>query len=325
VVAAGAVLLLAAPAFAVPTLTKSKIRLTKKGEVRLSARGTLHESDWGSPEEILIRVGSHEATLPIASFKTTRNGRKLRYRGEKAAVVRKAVVDLDRGKLLLKCRSTTAEDYADPLPLALDLAVHWMFDLPVDPERKVSKFKGELPGATETAADAIFAGGGTGERVPLVLTVWDDSSRPVDLLVEYSTDGGGTWSATTQRQGEDPPMDVPSAPQGHQVGYTWEAYEDLGCGTFPGVIVRAMPVDPKGSGDWSEPFDIVTYGEAEVGELASDIYADLRVDGSLDEIAVVDARSAAEFDLGHIPGAVHVQYDGFPKDRRIVFYCYGTS
>ena len=94
-------------------------------------------------------------------------------------------------------------------------------------------------------------------------------------------------------------------------------------------------VDPAGGGGASDPFDLTTYGEAEVGDLASDIYADMSPDGTLDSLTLIDARTAAYFSGGHIPGALNVLYDDLlaegadatpsPKDRFVVFYCYGGT
>ncbi|MHC4473496.1 MAG: rhodanese-like domain-containing protein [Planctomycetota bacterium] len=333
--AAGILLLLAAPALAAPVVTKAKIRLTRKGDVRLSVRGTLAEIDWGSPQQVVVRAGSHSEILSIDSFSSSRKGRKLRYRGERTAVVKKAVFDLVRGRFLLKCRSSTAGDYANPLPLSVELPLRWDFDLPIDPEKKTTRFRGEVPGTSETQASALVAQLPNGTQVVLVVTAWDDRSREMDVVVEYSVDGGASWKPATQTAGEEPPSGIAATPEGTEVGYTWEAYEDLGCGLFPGALVRATPVEPAGSAGASAPFELLTYGESEVVSLAADLYADLRVDGILDDTGVIDARSAANFDVGRIPGAIHVLLetilaDGadaipFPKDRRIVFYCYGGT
>ena len=184
--------------------------------------------------------------------------------------------------------------------------------------------------------------GGTpmsGEVIPLTFIVKDDRARAVDLAVEYSTDGGDTWSAATQRPGDAPPLGIPATPDGVQLSFFWRMSDDLGCGWFEDVRVRAAPTNHKGHAEPGTLGGLPAYGEVLVEDLAPELLADI-ADGTLDGFGLLDVRTDELFEIGHIPGALNVPAGDIPdvdvtpgapdpipfaKDRKLILYCDGAT
>lgn len=76
----------------------------------------------------------------------------------------------------------------------------------------------------------------------------DSTSDPVDIAVEYSTDGGTTFFLTTLVATDDglifgnAILDQSSNPGGYNHWFEWDSLTDLGAGTF-NVILRITPCD----------------------------------------------------------------------------------
>jgi hypothetical protein len=188
-------------------------------------------------------------------------------------------------------------------------------------------------GKNKLLATATVAQDPNGTQVVLVVKVTDPQSRAVDVTVNYSLNDGATWAPATQRAGEPPLQDVAATPEGAEFVFTWEAFQDLGCGWYPAVVFRALPVSPLGRTEVSDPFEVIAYGEPDGADLATDVFTDLAPDGTLDDLVIIDTRPASQYAMGFVPGAIWLLYEDlvaqgsaalpYPPDTRIVFYCYG--
>jgi len=75
--------------------------------------------------------------------------------------------------------------------------------------------------------------------VDIDYTLADAESDLLGLLALYSADGGSTWGQMTLTAG-----DTSNIASGNYSGQlTWNSYEDLGYGTFPGVMAKLVPHD----------------------------------------------------------------------------------
>jgi hypothetical protein len=75
-------------------------------------------------------------------------------------------------------------------------------------------------------------------RVRIDYTVRDDSSRPVDVIPEYSLDGQ-TWSEMSQGDGDSGKDDLVTSPTGNSYFFLWDAFVDLD-GDFDNVDIRVV-------------------------------------------------------------------------------------
>lgn len=75
-------------------------------------------------------------------------------------------------------------------------------------------------------------------RVRLDYTVKDESSRPVDVIPEYSLDGQ-TWFEMSQGDGDSGKEDLVTTPGGQSYFFFWDAFVDLD-GDFDNVDVRVI-------------------------------------------------------------------------------------
>lgn len=75
-------------------------------------------------------------------------------------------------------------------------------------------------------------------RIRIDYTVQDSSSRPIDILAEYSIDGQ-SWSTMTQGDGDSGNESLPSAPTGVAYFFNWDAFADLD-GTYDNMDIRIV-------------------------------------------------------------------------------------
>lgn len=115
------------------------------------------------------------------------------------------------------------------------------------------------PAATTTATSSGTPPAATSQSVvsgnvsiPYVLT--DPASAPQSVAVDYSTDGGATWSACSQGLGGDPKTNLASSPSGVAHTFVWDTVQDLGANLVPGVVVRITPTGKSSA--QTQPFTV---------------------------------------------------------------------
>lgn len=93
--------------------------------------------------------------------------------------------------------------------------------LPDDRFGALRTYTAKQPAAFVTATSQPWPG-----RVEISYTLVDDSSRPLDVFGEYSTDGD-QWFTMTQGEGDDGNSLLPSSPAGIAYTFHWDAFVDL--------------------------------------------------------------------------------------------------
>jgi hypothetical protein len=172
----------------------------------------------------------------------------------------------------------------------------------------------------------------SGSHLTVTLNMTDKASRAVDLLIEYKVKGLKGWHPATI---DSDLTGMATSPDGVETNVFWNAHADLGSVHAPKVRLRTSVTNMKGGKKKSKKFEVVLYGQVSGDELAADLAADLEDNGTLDDLVLIDTRSALSFGLGHIPGAINlsvaeIETGGtgalpYPLDKRIVFYCYGGT
>ena len=130
------------------------------------------------------------------------------------------------------------------------------------------------------------------------------------------------------------PIDaIPSSPEGLQANAVWNAHADLGTAYVKKARLRCLVLLDKGKRKKSKKFEVVIYGDLPGADLKAALYTDLEADGTLDQMVLIDTRAATSFDTGAVPGARNLSAADiealgeevlpWPKDTRLVFYCYG--
>jgi hypothetical protein len=139
-----AFLLFASSAFADPVITRSRVKLSRKGDLTAKIDGRLTDADWGAVGAVAVRFGSEYEGRPLTEFTYSAKRRRYTFRDSAGGTLVKARFDLGKGKFRIQVRSHRAEDYGNPLELMLRTSAGWVFELPVTPEKRKSSFKGEL-------------------------------------------------------------------------------------------------------------------------------------------------------------------------------------
>jgi hypothetical protein len=170
----------------------------------------------------------------------------------------------------------------------------------------------------------------TGQAFLVTLLAKDRESRDLPLSFEYKLKGVKGWFPATMATDVDA---VPSSPDGLPATATWNAYADLGTAYVKKARLRCTVLLERGKRKKSKKFEVVLYGDLSGADLRSALYPDLEADGTLDRMVLVDTRAATSFDDGSIPAAVNLSATDidemgerilpWPKDTRLVFYCYG--
>ncbi|MEN8150784.1 MAG: rhodanese-like domain-containing protein [Planctomycetota bacterium] len=170
----------------------------------------------------------------------------------------------------------------------------------------------------------------TGQSMAVAMLVRDREARDLPLILEYKVKGTKGWHPATV---ETDVSAVPSSEEGEQFVAAWNAFADLGTRHSRKVRLRVIVDIEKGKKKKSRRFEVVLYGRLDSGGVSAVTYPDLMEDGSLDNTVLIDTRSAAHFAAAAIPGAINldaadIEEQGeaildFPKDTRLIFYCYG--
>ena len=85
--------------------------------------------------------------------------------------------------------------------------------------------------------------------VAIQYTLTDAESDPCGVLVQYSTNGGASWSAATTGTDGDGTSGLASTPGGASHTFVWNSVKDLGAATaYPNVLVRVTPSDALDAG-----------------------------------------------------------------------------
>ena len=170
----------------------------------------------------------------------------------------------------------------------------------------------------------------SGQTMVVTLLVRDRDSRDLPILVEYRIRGTKGWHPATM---ETDMSAVPSSEEGETFIAAWNAYEDLGTRYSRRVRLRTRPDVQYGKRKRSRRFEVALYGNVDAGAVSAATYPDLIADGRLDGLVLIDTRAPQDFAEGALPGAMNlsaedIEEDGktildYPKDTRLVFYCYG--
>jgi hypothetical protein len=91
--------------------------------------------------------------------------------------------------------------------------------------------------------------------VPISYQLFDDNYDECDVLVEFSADGGKTWSVASQAGG-DTLILVEAQPEGVSRQFLWDAEADFGKNNVDNVLLRITPSD----GEQGEAAQIVVPG-----------------------------------------------------------------
>lgn len=172
----------------------------------------------------------------------------------------------------------------------------------------------------------------SGQRMSVTLTVRDAEERDLPIRIEYRIRGVKGWFPATIDQDLSA---VPSSEVGETLVVSWNAYADLGTRHSKRVRLRTIVDLEKGRKKKSKRFEVYLYGSVTADAVSALTYPDLRADGRLDEVVLIDTRDPHDFAAGHLPGAIHVSTEDletnkqakaifdYPKDTHLVFYCYG--
>jgi len=185
-------------------------------------------------------------------------------------------------------------------------------------------------GGKRPQAKIVEVGEFGGQQFLVSLLAKDVESRALPLSFEYKLKGVKGWFPATMAT----PIDaVPSSPGGLAATAVWDAHADLGTAYFKKARLRCLVLLEKGKRKKSKKFEVVIYGDLPGTDLRSDLYADLEADGTLDQMVVIDTRAATSVEVGAVPGAQNLSAEDieergeevlpWPKDTRLVFYCYG--
>ena len=168
----------------------------------------------------------------------------------------------------------------------------------------------------------------------------DPQSRDVRVSVQFSIDGGDIWFIATAAPGSQNDLILASDTVGIAYQFEWDHFADLGVSTFSNARFRVRPLDPNGTSGVSTPFELTSFGALTTSEVRTDLYADL-ADASVDDLVLADTRVYSAYAMESIPGAISIPLadvlangiDAFkypdgtsiPLDKRLIFYCTGTT
>jgi hypothetical protein len=172
----------------------------------------------------------------------------------------------------------------------------------------------------------------TGQRYGATLVVCDREARDLPIRIEYRVRGIKGWQPATIEQDLSA---VASSEEGTQILVVWNAWEDLGAYYSRKARLRTIVDVEKGKKKKSRGFRLHVYGETSADALSAATYPDLIEDGRLDDLVLIDTRDPDDFAAGRLPGAIHLSTEeldrkrkakqllAYPRDTRLVFYCYG--
>ncbi|MGE0707395.1 MAG: kelch repeat-containing protein [Planctomycetota bacterium] len=86
--------------------------------------------------------------------------------------------------------------------------------------------------------------------VPVFYTLFQQATRPVTVIAEFSRDRGVTFQRATEAQGQPNPAIINAQPAGLRAFFYWDPLEDLGPGLHRDVVVRVF-----GPGEGAIPSD----------------------------------------------------------------------
>jgi hypothetical protein len=189
----------------------------------------------------------------------------------------------------------------------------------------VAQAGGKRPQAKIESVSAL-----SGQQFLVTLLAKDRESRDLPLSFEYKVKGVKGWFPATMATDVDA---IPSSPEGRSATAVWDAHADLGTAYIKKARLRVTVLLEKGKRKKSKKFEVVLYGDLPGADLRSALYADLEADGNLDGMVLIDTRGTTSFADGSVPGARNLSSTDieemgetvlpWPKDTRLVFYCYG--
>ncbi len=137
-------LLLAPAALARPSITRATVKVSKKGVATAVVEGRFTEADWGNAKSVAVRLGEAGEEQALGKFRHSPKMDRYRYRNRKGPVLTKARFDLRKGTFRLTCRAAAPGAEEHSIDLLLRMGTGWIFDLPVDPGARKTRFRGEI-------------------------------------------------------------------------------------------------------------------------------------------------------------------------------------
>lgn len=94
--------------------------------------------------------------------------------------------------------------------------------------------------------------------VGIIYTLFDGDTQLCQIWVEYSQDGGITYSLATSGVGGDGITLLDSAPGGVEHTFVWDSVGDIGNTAQDDIRIRITPMDPEdvGSADETDNFTV---------------------------------------------------------------------
>ncbi|HPB32605.1 MAG TPA: formylglycine-generating enzyme family protein, partial [Candidatus Sumerlaeota bacterium] len=94
------------------------------------------------------------------------------------------------------------------------------------------------------------------ENIEIPFVLYHDQSRPTNIYVQHSLDGGNTWSwSWTTRDIMECMRNLASAPNGVQHFFPWYSARQAPCNLYENVRVRILPWNSTENGAWASTED----------------------------------------------------------------------
>ncbi len=92
-------------------------------------------------------------------------------------------------------------------------------------------------------------------EIPFIL--YDSQSRPTNIHVQFSLDGGVTWNwAYTTRPLDQCMRNLAASPEGVQHAFPWYSQKQATCDLYENTRIRILPYNSGGNGVWTSSGDI---------------------------------------------------------------------